>query len=167
MAKSDHYDLTAAEQAVQARVGELHDVDFTAMAAVANVYRVASAVRNHMERHVLADDELSWTGFTMLFVLWVWGEQESRHLAAECGVSKATLTGVMSTLGERGLVGRRAHPTDRRLVLVELTDTGHKLIRELFPRFNEQEAFVTRRLDDPARRTLAHALREMLRALDG
>ena len=61
---------TEREQAVADRVGELHDIDFAATAVVSNVYRVANAVRNRIEREVLGDDNLSWTGFTTLFVLW-------------------------------------------------------------------------------------------------
>ena len=44
------------------------------MAVVANVFRVASAARGHLERTVLADAELSFTAFTVMWVLWVWGE---------------------------------------------------------------------------------------------
>jgi MarR family transcriptional regulator, organic hydroperoxide resistance regulator len=170
MAKSQSFDeggdLTPAEKQVADRVGELHNVDFAAMAAVANVFRVANAVRNHMEREVLRPDQLSWTGFTALFVLWVWGDQESRHLAEQCGVGKATLTGVVSTLENRGLVSRRTSPEDGRMVIVGLTAEGTATIRRLFPVFNKNEAIVTSRLDDDERRTLAHLLREVVRSVD-
>ena len=119
-----------------------------------------------MERDVLRPDELSWTGFVVLFVLWVWGEQESRHLADESGISKGTLTGVVSTLERRGLVERRGLPSDRRLVVVSLTDAGRATIERLFPRFNAHETLVTGRLDDDQTRQLAHLLREVLRSVE-
>ena len=159
-------DLTPIEQDVAHRVGELHDVDFAAMAAVANVFRVASAVRNYMERNVLGVDQLSFTGFTTLFVLWVWGDQESRHLAEQCGVTKGTLTGVVTTLEGRDLVKRTPNPDDRRMVVVSLTTKGTSTIRRLFPTFNQHEALVTQRLPDDDRRSLAHLLREVLRSVD-
>ena len=159
-------DLTPAEQDVAVRVGELHDVDFAAMAAVANVYRVAGAVRNHMEREVLLPDQLSWSGFTVLFVLWVWGDQESRHLAEQCSVTKATLTGIVSTLEGRGLVARRPNPDDGRMVVVGLTNAGTSTIERLFPKFNDHEALVTKRLSEDDRRSLAHLLREVLRSVE-
>jgi DNA-binding MarR family transcriptional regulator len=102
----------------------------------------------------------------VLWVLWVWGEQEARHLAAECGVSKATLTGVVGTLEGRGLVTRRRDLDDRRLVIVALTTKGRRLIRRLFPRFNEHEARVVARLDSSEQDQLAHLLREVLRAVE-
>ena len=159
-------DLTPAERQVTARVGELHDVDFAAMAAVANVYRVANAVRNHMEREVLGPDRLSWSGFTALYVLWVWGDQESRHLAEECSVTRATLTGIVNTLKGRGLVTRKPSAEDGRSVIVSLTGEGRAIIERLFPAFNRQEAFVTNRLSDDERRALAHLLREVLRSVN-
>lgn len=161
----DEADLVRAEQDVRDRVGDL-DIDFAALAAVSNVFRVANAVRNHMERDVLRPDELSWTGFVVLFVLWVWGEQESRHLADESGISKGTLTGVVSTLERRGLVQRRGLASDKRLVVVSITSAGADTIRRLFPRFNAHETMVTARLDDAQTRQLAHLLREVLRSVE-
>ena len=158
-------DLTPAEADVERRVGELHDVDFAAMEAVANVFRVASAVRNHMEREVLGPDQLSWTGFTALFVLWVWGDQESRHLAEQCSVTKATLTGIVSTLESREFVTRRPNPDDGRMVIVALSPKGLATIRRLFPIFNQHEALVTKRLSEHDRRAMAHHLREVLRSI--
>ena len=165
-AVGDEGDFVRAERDVQQRVGDL-PIDFAAMAAISNVFRVASAVRNHMERSVLRPDELSWTGFVALFVLWVWGDLESRHLADECGVTKGTLTGVITTLERRTLVRRRGHPDDGRLVVVGLTVEGRRLIKRLFPKFNAQETLLTARLGDDDRRHLAHLLREVLRNVDG
>jgi len=82
------------------------------MAAVSNIYRAANAVRNHLERTVLAPHELTWTGWVVLWVVWIWGDIESRHVAAEAGISKGTLTGVQNTLISRGLIKRRVHPDD-------------------------------------------------------
>ena len=148
------------------RVGELHDIDFAATAVVSNVYRVANAVRNRIEREVLGDDNLSWTGFTTLFVLWVWGPQETRHLAEECGVSKGTLTGVVTTLERRGLTERSAHASDGRLVVVSLSPRGRALIKRLFPGFNRQESLVAAALDTREQAQFAALLRKVLRHVE-
>jgi DNA-binding MarR family transcriptional regulator len=161
--KAPDLDAIALREAqVAERVGELHDVDFTAMAAVSNVYRVAGAVRNVMERDVLAPDGLSWTGFTALWVLWIWGPQEARHLAEECGVTKGTLTGIVSTLEAKGLLERDSPPTDGRLVLVGLTAKGRETIRRLFPLFNQHEAKVVSALTVKEQEQLAMLLRRVL-----
>jgi MarR family transcriptional regulator, organic hydroperoxide resistance regulator len=75
------------------------------MAAVSDIYRAANVIRHHMEQKVLADEDLSWAAFTVLFVLWIWGDQRTRHLAAEAGVTKGTLTGVLKTLEKRASPG--------------------------------------------------------------
>lgn len=159
-------DLVQAELDIRNRIGDQH-LDFAAMAAVSNIYRAANVVRNHMEQKVLADEELSWAAFTVLFVLWIWGDQQTRHLAAEAGVTKGTLTGVLKTLEKRDLVRRRAHEGDGRLVLVSLEPKGLKVIEQLFPAFNASEALVSCGLTDDEKNQLAALLRKIIRSVEG
>ncbi len=102
----------------------------------------------------------------MLWVLWIWGEQEARHVADESGISRGTLTGVITTLEARGLVQRRPHPDDRRSVLMSATPTGEALMEDVYPRFNAEEAKVTADLSDAQKRSLADALRTVLRTVE-
>jgi MarR family transcriptional regulator, organic hydroperoxide resistance regulator len=162
----DPDELVQAERDVRARIGD-QPFDFDAMAAISNIYRAANVVRNHMEQKVLADYDLSWGAFTVMFVLWIWGEQETRHLAAEAGVTKGTLTGVLKTLEGRGYVQRHPHPDDRRLVTVRLEPAGRRAIEDLFPRFNEQESFASSNLTAEERTDLANALRVIIRTVHG
>ncbi len=159
-------DILAAERDIQSAIGDL-EIDFDSLAAVSNIFRVANVVRYHMERNVLAPHGLSFTAFTTLWVLWVWGEREARHLAAEAGISKGTLTGVVTTLERRGLVERHTHPNDRRLVLIRATDLGVDTMADLFPRFNAEEAAVTADLSTSQKQSLASSLRSILRTLEG
>lgn len=162
---SDKSDLIQAERDVQARIGEL-DIDFVSLSAVSNIFRAATTVRNHMERTVLSKADLSFTAFVVLWVLWIWGEQEARHVASESGISRGTLTGVVSTLESRSLVARRTHPDDRRSVLVRATREGETLMRKLFPLFNAQETNVSSRLSTRQKRDLADALRVIQRTVE-
>lgn len=162
---SDHDDLIQAEIDVRKKIGDLA-IDFDSLAAVSNIFRVANRTRHHMERTVLAEHDLSFTGFTTLWVLWVWGEREARHLAVETGISKGTLTGVVSTLIKRGLVTRRTHPDDKRLVLIAATDSGTATMSELFPIFNREEARLTSGLATGQKQALARGLRSILRTLE-
>lgn len=157
-------DLIAAERDVLDRIGEL-PVDFEAFAAVSNIYRAASAIRRHMEVSVLNESGLSWTAFTVLWVLWIWGRMEARHLAAEANVTKGTLTGVIDTLARRGLVARARHDEDRRLVSIALTDEGVSLIEDVFPKFNQQEQYVAGMMTATQRKAVASGLRRIVRGL--
>jgi len=147
------------------RLGHL-PLDFLAMAAVSNLFRASVAVRRSMESRVLARDRLSWTSFVVLWVLWVWGELESRELASAVGVGRPTVTGVVTTLERRGLVRRRRDATDGRVAIVSLTPAGLRLIKRLFPRFNEAEVEVISHLSRREQQELAGLLRSVLRAVE-
>jgi DNA-binding MarR family transcriptional regulator len=130
--------LKETERQVNERLQGM-SIDFTALAVTSNLFRAESAMRNHLQRNVLDVHHLSWSAFVVLWVVWIWGEVETREIAQEAGFSKATLTGVLKTLEKRGLASRRGSLIDRRLVNVTLTDSGEELMGELFPRFNAQE----------------------------
>src|ERR1700748_3049550 len=158
-------DVVRAERDIRGRIGD-QPLDFAAMAAVSNIYRAANVIRTHMERKVLADEELSWAAFTVMFVLWIWGDQQTRHLAAEAGVTKGTLTGVLKTLEKRGLARRRGHDADGRLVLVSLEPKGQEVIERLFPAFNGGEAQVSGGLTAREKDQLAALLRTIIRTVE-
>lgn len=157
--------ITETEKAVQAKLGAV-PLHREAMAAVANIYRAAAATRQHVENTVLREAELTWTGFVVLWVVWIFGEMETRHVAEEAGISKGTLTGVARTLESRGLVVRSAHPADGRMVLLSLTEAGEQLMSRLLPRFNAEEAFVTARLSTTECLALADSLRRIVAQLE-
>ena len=160
-----HRSITETEKAVQAKLGTVQ-LNREAMAAVANIYRAAAATRQHVENSVLREAELTWTGFVVLWVVWIFGESETRHVAEEAGISKGTLTGVARTLESRGLVVRSTHPSDGRMVLLSLTAAGEALMGRLFPAFNTEEAFVTARLSTDECLALADSLRRIVAQLE-
>jgi DNA-binding MarR family transcriptional regulator len=155
-----HHTLEETETAVAHLLSGMA-VDMESMAAVQNIYRAANAVRKRLESTVLAPHDLTWTGWVVLWVVWIWGDIETRHVAAEAGISKGTLTGVIGTLEKRGLLKRRTHPDDARRVLVSLTPRGRKLMVVLFPKFNAEEAYVTDTLTTTEKATLARTLRKV------
>ena len=160
-ASQDYRTLSATEAAVSERLSGMA-LDMPAMAAVSNVYRAAGAIRNHFEHTVLAPYNLTWTAWVVLWVVWIWEEIETRHVAAEAGISKGTLTGVAGTLEKMGLLERRTHPEDGRRVLLRLSPAGLRLMAELFPMFNKQEALVVQSLSAEEIRVLAAALRKIV-----
>tara|TARA_B110000438_G_scaffold285928_1_gene316577 strand:- start:421 stop:942 length:522 start_codon:yes stop_codon:yes gene_type:complete len=158
-------ELVEAEHLIRDRMEKL-DLDLLSLAAVSNVFRAATAVRNHMERRVLHRHQLSWSAFVVLFVVRIWGSQESHSLAIEAGISGGTLTGVLNTLERKGLAERRAVPGDRRRVEVALTAAGTQVVDEVMPAFNREEALVTGDLSDEEIATLARLLRKVLQTTE-
>lgn len=155
--------LAETERTAESRLTDL-DIDFRALAVISNLFRAANAVRNHMESTVLAKSDLTWTAFVVLWISWIWGSAETRMIAEESGVSKATLSGVLNTLEKRGLVTRQRSDEDGRLVIVSLTPSGTRLIKRLFPEINKQEQAATSGLTAKQQELAAAYLRELVLA---
>lgn len=136
-------------------------LDFDSMAVVANIFRASNNLRNHLERTVLQPQSLSWTGFVVLWVIWIWAPVETRQVASESGISKGTLTGVMKTLEAKGYLDRQRGKTDGRLVDVSLTAEGKELMDRLFPQFNQAETQVASVLSSQEKIEISRLLRVM------
>jgi DNA-binding MarR family transcriptional regulator len=157
--------LVEVERAVRDRVGGMH-LDMPAAHAVSSLYRAANALRNHLTQTVLKPHDLTWTGFVVLWVAWIWDDLETRHVAEQAGISKATLTGVLTTLEGRGWLERVGNPADRRRVHVRLTPAGQELMEALYPEFNAEEARVVARLSRREVGQLTRSLRQIVLTLD-
>jgi DNA-binding MarR family transcriptional regulator len=143
------------------------DLNVAAMLVVQNTYRAAAALRARLESAALAPEALTWSSFTMLFCLWVWGPLETRQLAAQMGVSKPTVSGVTDTLERRGLVERRRDPADARRCTIVLTPAGQRTFTALFPRFNRHEAAACAALEPAESAELARLLRKLVHSARG
>ena len=157
--------LSETERAVVSKLGDLN-LDFEAMAVISNLFRASNAVRNHLERTVLAKSDLTWTAFVVLWVTWIWEPIETRQIATEGGFSKATLSGVLTTLESRELVTRTRSERDGRLVLVNLTPLGRRLMKRLFPAFNTEERHLARHIGDGDLGAAAQMLRALVQAAE-
>lgn len=139
MNSSEHEErLLEAERLVRQRL-DGRPLNLAIHEAIANIYRSSSAIRRRAEATVLADAKVTWGGFTILFVLWVWGDLETTALAEEVDLAKGTLSGMVDTLERRGLVARNRHAQDGRRIIVSLTSEGLRTIDTFFPIFNEFE----------------------------
>jgi DNA-binding MarR family transcriptional regulator len=110
---------------------------------ISEVDRLLRIVRDHFERAVLAEPDLHWSAFLTLYCLWMQGALETRRLAGKAGIAKSTLSGILNDLEKRGLLRRRTDADDCRLVLVNLTAPGRKLMRRLMEDFTAEEARMT------------------------
>ncbi|GAA4880485.1 MarR family winged helix-turn-helix transcriptional regulator [Actinomycetospora straminea] len=65
------------------------------------------------------------------------GPQSPSVVAARAGFSPAAATSLLDRLEQADLVSRRAHPRDRRRLLVELTPRGRAAITSIFSMFSD------------------------------
>lgn len=162
---TDLLTLAETERAMQSRVSELK-LDFEAAHAVSSIYRAANAVRAHVTTEVLRPADITWTGFVVMWVVWIADGLETRRAAESAAISKATLTGVVKTLEARGWMTKSGREDDRRLVELHLTKTGNALMKDLYPRFNEIESSVVKHLSPSRQRAMTKSLREIVTAIE-
>ena len=79
----------------------IESLNLEAISVATNLYRSAQKLRVKMETEVLSSYQLSWTAFSILYDLWVWGRLETRKLAELSGISTATASNVIKTLEKR------------------------------------------------------------------
>jgi DNA-binding MarR family transcriptional regulator len=87
---------------------------------------------------------------------------QTRALAGSMGCTRATVSSVSDTLERAGLVARAGDASDRRLVQLELTPAGRRLIEDVFPRFNAGESALVSGLSPEERELLAGLLRRLV-----
>ncbi|MEO7942761.1 MAG: MarR family transcriptional regulator [Marmoricola sp.] len=162
---TDPHTLVETERAMQSHVTAL-EVDFEAAHAVSSIYRAANAVRSHVTNEVLRPSGITWTGFVVLWVVWIWDGLETRHAAEAAAISKATLTGVVKTLEARGWIEKHGRGDDRRLVELHLTASGKELMEELYPKFNAVETRVVSGLSSKRQKDMTTSLRAIVTSIE-
>jgi MarR family 2-MHQ and catechol resistance regulon transcriptional repressor len=129
--------------------------------ALQALLRAEAAVRKRVAAE-LQHEGVSPAGFSVLVVLTTaGGSAELRALRRRLGWSKANATEVTATLQERGLVRRRRDPSDRRLVVVDLTYGGRELVERLFPEHSDRVERAFGALDESEKRSLAELCRKL------
>lgn len=75
----------------------------------------------------LSEIDLTYTQYITLMVLWSEGQSYVKDLGEKLYLDSGTLTPVINALEKKGLVIKERSETDRRDVLVTLTDKGEQL----------------------------------------
>ncbi|MFB7715212.1 MarR family winged helix-turn-helix transcriptional regulator [Streptomyces sp. NPDC056105] len=119
---------------------ELPDIDGAAFQLGMLLLRTANMHGQQSERLAHRPHGFSTSGFRVLYIVWIFQRAEARDIARLAGMSRQSASSVLATLEGDGLVIReRLSSTDRRLVSVRLSDTGHEAIMEAFARQNALE----------------------------
>lgn len=87
-------------------------------------------------------------------------------IAERLMITTGSMTSLLDTLERRGMVRRRAHPSDRRRLLVELTDDGEALVDTFLPEIVAVQTALAAGLSEADRAAAIH-LSERLAAAAG
>jgi DNA-binding MarR family transcriptional regulator len=74
---------------------------------------------------------LTMSQLRLMTVLYQSGSQTVGEMAEELGVKPPTVTGLTDRLIKQDLIGRTSDPADRRIVRLDLTDEGRRVLAEI------------------------------------
>jgi len=86
----------------------------------------------------------------VLFHVFNGGPLSVREVFQRVDMDKSKVSRAASRLEKNGLISKKVNPQDRRLVELTLTQTGKKLVREIFPLAQDYERQLIKRLGDDA-----------------
>jgi MarR family transcriptional regulator, 2-MHQ and catechol-resistance regulon repressor len=137
-----------------------------ALGAYVKLLRAGRAVLARVEPR-LAATGLTVTQFGVLEAILHKGPLGQRDLGRKVLTSPGNMTDLIDKLEARGLLRRTRHKTDRRAVVVELTDEGRALIQPLFSAHASDIAAAMAGLNRDELRQLSALLRKLGLAIGG
>jgi DNA-binding MarR family transcriptional regulator len=160
---TDHVD-----QIVEAWQRERPDLDVTALALLARLFRTAQLADAALSQPLAAHGlQPGW--FDVLAALRRTGEPYAltpTQLLRTMMLSSGGMTKRLDRLTDAGLIERRPDPNDRRGTLVQLTGRGKATIDTLLPIHLSNEQQLLAPLSPAQQRTLDRLLRSLLAGLD-
>lgn len=104
------------------------------------------------------DESITIAQFRLLAVLWSQHPRKVVSLAEYLGVNPSTATRMVDRLVTAGLLSRAANPASRRELVVELTEKGRQVVRDVTSHRRAEIADIVARLPAATRQELVHAL---------
>jgi DNA-binding MarR family transcriptional regulator len=125
----------------------------------ANLLRTATALQAEIERPPREAAGLSISAFQVLAIIDGADEPPTgQAIAEQLLVTSGSMTSLLDTLERRSLVERRRHPTDRRKILLHLTDEGQQTVDQYLPAIHGTITQAIAPLTEPERDQLLAAL---------
>jgi DNA-binding MarR family transcriptional regulator len=126
--------------------------------AAMNLVLTADLIVKHIS-DLLRPFDLSPAGGLVLSALADSDSPLSPHKIAErLIISRASVTGLLDSLERRGYVQRTPHGSDRRMLLIELTEMGRKVARDFRPIIHRREKVWLGALSEKEQRQLIDLL---------
>lgn len=90
------------------------------------------------------------------------GPMRMSDIAATLGASTATATGVVDRMVEREYIIRQHDPSDRRVVICQLTDTGKRLVSSMWQMQQDRRRELLSQLSEEHLKIFEDALESMV-----
>lgn len=136
------------------------DVDATRTLLTLN--RASDLITYDLESSIHRPYGSSWSGFRLLYVIWLAGPMDASKVARLTNMSRASVSNLITTLDQKGLLVRTADPCDKRSVTLSLSSLGLSTVTEIYRKQNEREAEWVAALSQRERATLVRLLEKVL-----
>jgi DNA-binding MarR family transcriptional regulator len=136
-----------------------------AKAGIIADFRAAMSELKCIGSERLVRQGISMTQLHVMNMLERHGEMAMSRLAEMLDVSDSNATGLIDRIEERGFVERIRVPSDRRVVLVRITDRGREVMEEVETLREEMLERMLGRLDEPNLMRVAAAMSDLREAI--
>ncbi len=87
------------------------------------------------------------------------------HIADRLIISRASVTSLLDSLEKRGYVIRQQHPSDRRMLLIELTNSGRQVANQFRPIVHQHQKVWLNALNEKEQEQLIQTLHRLQASL--
>jgi len=113
------------------------------------------------------DIDINFSYLSILCQIHILGKPAMGELAKESSIQLSTLTRVMDKLVDRGFAVRKADPSDRRVVRVDLTPEGEKIVKQFEEARKKRIESVLQQLTEREREDLVEILQNIYNRIFG
>jgi DNA-binding MarR family transcriptional regulator len=148
-------------ETLEAIAARFPTLDLSALETWLSLMRASGEVVAYLEDY-LSDYSLSQRKFFILILLMRNLDGLSiSQLAEKTGVSCASITGVVERMRKAGLVTREEEASDRRVMIVQITQAGNELLEKVLPDHYSRVAQLMSGLSDRERKRLQKLLKQV------
>jgi DNA-binding MarR family transcriptional regulator len=124
---------------------EFPDGRRAATLCAANLLRTSNLLLTEINRRRRTVADLSASASEILAIVEGAGEPLPPHVITDrLLITSGTMTSLLDTLERRGLIRRVPHPSDRRKLLIDITDAARSILDRMLPRIHgaSRDAFA-------------------------
>jgi DNA-binding MarR family transcriptional regulator len=114
------------------------------------LHRVTALLDRVADAYLRAEHGIRYPAFLVLLMVRVLGEPSQQRIAANLGVSRASVTQRVGALVDDGLLATRTDPADARANVVSLTTPGAALLDAAWAGLDAHQAGLDDGVDEPA-----------------
>ena len=141
------------------------DSSATATECAMNLVFTAELLEKRIASLLLPFDLSPATGLVLSILADSETSVSPNHIADRLIISRASVTSLLDSLEKRGFVKRQPHPSDRRMLLVELTNSGRQVANQFRPIVHQHQKVWLNALNEKEQEQLIQTLHRLQASL--